>query len=79
MPNYNQTKISKIIYSVISALMLIAFLVFILPVALILVTAIIFFVIITSVIITTLGLGGAKKIPQPESQDGGFVKSEKEK
>ena len=40
---------------------------------------IIFFVIITSVIITTLGLGGAKKIPQPESQDGGFVKSEKEK
>jgi len=40
---------------------------------------IIFFVVITSVIITTLGLGGAKKIPPPESQDGGFVKSEKEK
>ena len=38
---------------------------------------IIFFVILTSVIITTIGLGGAKKIPPPESQDGGFVKSEK--
>jgi len=38
---------------------------------------IIFFVIFTSVLITTIGLGGAKKIPPPESQDGGFVKSEK--
>jgi len=37
---------------------------------------IIFFVIFTSVLITTIGLGGAKKIPPPESQDGGFVKSE---
>jgi len=36
---------------------------------------IIFFVVITSVIITTIGLGGAKKIPPPESQDGGFVKT----
>ena len=40
---------------------------------------IIFFVVITSVIITTIGLGGAKKIPPPESEGGGFVKSEKEK
>ena len=38
---------------------------------------IIFFVIFTSVLITTIGLGGAKKIPPPESLDGGFVKSEK--
>jgi cell volume regulation protein A len=38
---------------------------------------IIFFVIFTSVLITTIGLGGAKKIPPPESKDGGFVKSEK--
>ena len=38
---------------------------------------IIFFVVLTSVIITTIGLGGAKKIPPPESQDGGFVKGEK--
>jgi len=38
---------------------------------------IIFFVIFTSVLITTIGLGGAKKIPPPESEDGGFVKSEK--
>ena len=36
---------------------------------------IIFFVVIISVIITTIGLGGAKKIPPPESQDGGFVKT----
>ena len=35
---------------------------------------IIFFVVITSVIITTIGLGGAKKIPPPESQSGGYVK-----
>jgi cell volume regulation protein A len=40
---------------------------------------IIFFVIITSVIITTIGLGGAKKIPAPESEGGGFVKKENEK
>ena len=38
---------------------------------------IIFFVVITSVIITTIGLGGAKKIPPPESQGGGFVKDKK--
>ena len=33
---------------------------------------IIFFIILTSVIITTIGLGGAKKIPPPGGQ-GGFV------
>ena len=38
---------------------------------------IIFFVVITSVIITTIGLGGAKKIPPPESHGGGFVKDKK--
>ena len=38
---------------------------------------IIFFVVITSVIITTIGLGGAKKIPPQESQGGGFVKDKK--
>ena len=38
---------------------------------------IIFFVVITSVIITTIGLGGAKKIPPPESQSGGFVEDKK--
>ena len=38
---------------------------------------IIFFVVITSVIITTIGLGGAKKIPPPESNSGGFVKDKK--
>jgi cell volume regulation protein A len=38
---------------------------------------IIFFVVITSVIITTIGLGGAKKIPPPESQGGGFVNDKK--
>jgi len=38
---------------------------------------IIFFVVITSVIITTIGLGGAKKIPPPESQSGGYVKEKK--
>jgi len=38
---------------------------------------IIFFVIFTSVLITTIGLGGAKKIPPPESQDGGYVQSKK--
>ena len=35
---------------------------------------IIFFIIITSVIITTIGLGGAKKIPASDSQSGGYVK-----
>ena len=39
---------------------------------------IIFFVVITSVIITTIGLGGAKKIPPPEGQ-GGFVTGTKDK
>ena len=38
---------------------------------------IIFFVVITSVIITTIGLGGAKKIPAPESQSGGYIKEQK--
>ena len=38
---------------------------------------IIFFIIMTSVIITTVGLGGAKKIPPPEGE-GGFVTSKKE-
>ena len=38
---------------------------------------IIFFVVITSVIITTIGLGGAKKIPAPESKSGGYVKEQK--
>ena len=38
---------------------------------------IIFFVVITSVIITTIGLGGAKKIPPPESQSGGYIKEKK--
>jgi len=35
---------------------------------------IIFFIILTSVIITTIGLGKSKKIPPPESVEGGFVK-----
>jgi cell volume regulation protein A len=35
---------------------------------------IIFFIIITSVIITTIGLGGAKKIPPPDNQTGGYIK-----
>ena len=39
---------------------------------------IIFFIILTSVIITTIGLGGAKKIPPPEGQ-GGFVTGTKDK
>ena len=38
---------------------------------------IIFFVVITTVIITTIGLGGAKKIPAPESQSGGYIKEKK--
>ncbi len=35
---------------------------------------IIFFIILSSVIITTIGLGISKKIPPPESVEGGFVK-----
>ncbi len=35
---------------------------------------IIFFIILSSVIITTVGLGKSKKIPPPESVEGGFVK-----
>ena len=38
---------------------------------------IVFFVVITSVIITTIGLGGAKNIPPPESQSCGFVNEKK--
>jgi len=34
---------------------------------------IVFVIIMVSVIITTLGMGKAKKIPPPESQEGGFV------
>lgn len=34
---------------------------------------IIFFIILSSVIITTVGLGRSKKIPPPESVEGGFV------
>ena len=37
-------------------------------------TEIIFFIILSSVIITTIGLGRSKKIPPPESEEGGFVK-----
>jgi len=36
---------------------------------------IIFFIILSSVIITTIGLGKSKKIPPPESLEGGFIKS----
>lgn len=35
---------------------------------------IVFFIILSSVIITTVGLGGAKKIPPPEPREGGFVR-----
>jgi len=35
---------------------------------------IVFFIILSSVIITTIGLGKSKKIPPPESMEGGFVK-----
>lgn len=35
---------------------------------------IIFFIILSSVIMTTMGLGRAKKIPPPESHEGGYVK-----
>ena len=35
---------------------------------------IIFFIILSSVIITTIGMGKSKKIPPPESTEGGFIK-----
>ena len=35
---------------------------------------IVFFIILSSVIMTTIGLGRAKKIPPPESQEGGYIK-----
>lgn len=38
---------------------------------------IIFFIILTSVIITTIGLSKAKKIPPPESFEGGFIQKPK--
>ena len=38
----------------------------------------IFFIILSSVIITTIGLGKSKKIPPPESVEGGFVKPPEE-
>ena len=38
----------------------------------------IFFIILSSVIITTIGLGRSKKIPPPESIEGGFVKPAEE-
>ena len=38
---------------------------------------IVFFVIMASVIITTIGLGRAKKIPPPETEEGGYVQKEK--
>lgn len=38
---------------------------------------IIFFVIMGTVIITTIGLGRAKKIPPPETEEGGYVQKEK--
>ena len=38
---------------------------------------IVFFVIMGSVIITTIGLGRAKKIPPPETEEGGYVQKEK--
>lgn len=40
---------------------------------------IVFTIIMASVIITTLGLGGAKKIPPPECTEGGFVVREQPK
>ena len=39
---------------------------------------IIFFIIMTSVIITTVGLSSAKKTPQHENVEGGYVKKEEE-
>lgn len=38
----------------------------------------VFFIILSSVIITTVGLAKSKKIPPPESVEGGFVKPEEE-
>ena len=38
----------------------------------------IFFIILSSVIITTIGLGKSKKIPPPESIEGGFIKPPEE-
>ena len=38
----------------------------------------VFFIILSSVIITTIGLGKSKKIPPPESVEGGFVKPPEE-
>ncbi len=38
----------------------------------------IFFIILSSVVITTIGLGKSKKIPPPESVEGGFVKPPEE-
>ena len=38
----------------------------------------IFFIILSSVVITTIGLGKSKKIPPPESIEGGFVKPPEE-
>ncbi|MCA9827898.1 MAG: cation:proton antiporter [Nitrosopumilus sp.] len=38
----------------------------------------VFFIILSSVIITTIGLGKSKKIPPPESVEGGFVKPTKD-
>lgn len=37
-----------------------------------------FFIILASVIITTIGLGKSKKIPPPESMEGGFVQRPKD-
>ncbi len=37
-----------------------------------------FFIILASVIITTIGLGKSKKIPPPESMEGGFVQKPKD-
>jgi len=38
----------------------------------------IFFIILSSVVITTIGLGKSKKIPPPESIEGGFIKHPEE-
>jgi cell volume regulation protein A len=38
----------------------------------------IFFIILSSVIITTIGLGKSKKIPPPESVEGGYIKDSKD-
>ena len=38
----------------------------------------IFFIILSSVVITTIGLGKSKKIPPPESIEGGFIKPPEE-